>query len=153
MFKNARIMTFGYDAKAFVRPFAQSTRGRTFTFSETLLSDLSDKRTSSSVRMAPVFLCGAMKSMEKSSVLILERVLKTGKELSDYLPWPLSWRDSYQKRTSLHHPHSHRKFADLISAPLCPTGSCPRSCPRRLVRGYPQDHQSSHVLRYPTPGL
>ncbi|PVH84639.1 hypothetical protein DL98DRAFT_512067 [Cadophora sp. DSE1049] len=42
--KGARIMTFGYDARAFLRPFEKSTTGRTFTFAEALLFDLSNAR-------------------------------------------------------------------------------------------------------------
>ena len=37
-------MTFGYDARAFIKPFAKATRGRTFTFAEALLNDLADNR-------------------------------------------------------------------------------------------------------------
>ncbi|RYO68363.1 hypothetical protein AA0116_g73 [Alternaria tenuissima] len=43
-FKKSRIMTFGYDATAFTKPFAKTTTGRTFTFAEALLNDLSDSR-------------------------------------------------------------------------------------------------------------
>jgi hypothetical protein len=49
LFQNARIMTFGYDSRAFLRPFVQSTNGRTFIFAEALLNDLADKRASRSV--------------------------------------------------------------------------------------------------------
>ena len=43
-YKKSRIMTFGYDATAFTKPFSKTTTGRTFTFAEALLSDLSDER-------------------------------------------------------------------------------------------------------------
>ena len=46
----ARIMTFGYDAAAFIKPFTSSSSGRSFTFAEALLNDLSDERTSTAVR-------------------------------------------------------------------------------------------------------
>lgn len=37
-------MTFGYDARAFVRPFQTSSTGRTFVFAQALVDDLLDKR-------------------------------------------------------------------------------------------------------------
>jgi predicted alpha/beta hydrolase family esterase len=37
-------MTFGYDSNAFTRPFSKASTGRTFTFAEALLNDLSDNR-------------------------------------------------------------------------------------------------------------
>jgi hypothetical protein len=43
-FSVARIMTFGYDATAFIKPFSKSSNGRTLTFAEALLNDLSDRR-------------------------------------------------------------------------------------------------------------
>ncbi|KAF4627331.1 hypothetical protein G7Y89_g10820 [Cudoniella acicularis] len=56
--KTARIMTFGYDARAFVRPFESSTTGRTFTFSEALLFDLSNARTSPEETTRPLIFVG-----------------------------------------------------------------------------------------------
>jgi ABC-type glycerol-3-phosphate transport system permease component len=47
--KDARIMTFGYDARAFIHPFSQTPMGRTFTFAEALLNDLSDSRRTKAV--------------------------------------------------------------------------------------------------------
>jgi hypothetical protein len=37
-------MTFGYNAKAFLKPFESAKKGKTFDFTEALLNDLSDKR-------------------------------------------------------------------------------------------------------------
>lgn len=53
-FQNARILTFGYNSAAFIRPFASSTTGRTFTFAEALLSDLDDKRATPAVSTMPL---------------------------------------------------------------------------------------------------
>jgi hypothetical protein len=44
-------MTFGYDSNAFTRPFSKNNTGRTFTFAEALLNDLSDVREEDNVRM------------------------------------------------------------------------------------------------------
>lgn len=45
--KNARISTFGYDARAFTAPWSQSTKdsGRVLVFAEQLLNDVDDSRT------------------------------------------------------------------------------------------------------------
>ena len=51
-------MTFGYDAKAFLNPVSRSTSGRTFTFAESLLSDLSDSRIRSSETARPILFIG-----------------------------------------------------------------------------------------------
>jgi len=58
LFQDARIMTFGYDAKAFLHPFEKSTTARTFTFAEALLSDLADKRVSAAARRRPIIFLG-----------------------------------------------------------------------------------------------
>lgn len=52
-------MTYGYDARAFLHPFARSTNGRTLTFAEALLNDLADKRVSG-VRATVQILAYAM---------------------------------------------------------------------------------------------
>ncbi|KAI1130691.1 hypothetical protein F5Y10DRAFT_106906 [Nemania abortiva] len=57
-YEDARIFTFGYDARAFLRPFSKSTRGRTFTFAEALLSDLRDKRISPAAKKRPIIFLG-----------------------------------------------------------------------------------------------
>ncbi|KAI8955665.1 hypothetical protein F4801DRAFT_528534 [Xylaria longipes] len=57
-YEDARIFTFGYDARAFLRPFSKSTRGRTFTFAEALLSDLRDKRISPAAKKRPIVFLG-----------------------------------------------------------------------------------------------
>jgi len=44
VFQDARVMTFGYNAKAFLKPFERAKNGNTFAFAEALLNDLSDKR-------------------------------------------------------------------------------------------------------------
>ena len=50
LFDNPRILTFGYDARAFLSPSDRSrSTGRAFTFAESLLSDLDDWRVSPSV--------------------------------------------------------------------------------------------------------
>ncbi|TVY81035.1 Protein SERAC1, partial [Lachnellula suecica] len=56
--KEARIMTWGYDARAFVRPFEKSTTGRTFTFAEALLFDLFNARTSEESKSRPLIFVG-----------------------------------------------------------------------------------------------
>ena len=43
----ARVLTYGYDATAFIKPFDKSSNGRTLTFAEGLLNDLADQRTAS----------------------------------------------------------------------------------------------------------
>ena len=55
-FSNARILTFGYDSRAFISPFEKATTGRVFTFAEELLGALSDKRTQA--RGRPIILVG-----------------------------------------------------------------------------------------------
>jgi protein SERAC1 len=57
-FQNARIMTYGYDARVFIRPFAAKTTGRTFTFAEALLGDLSDMRSSQEEKVRPLIFMG-----------------------------------------------------------------------------------------------
>ncbi|OHE97572.1 hypothetical protein CORC01_07187 [Colletotrichum orchidophilum] len=55
LFQNARIMTFGYDARAFLTPFAsQYSHGRVFVFAEALLSDLKDKRAAAAAKKRPI---------------------------------------------------------------------------------------------------
>ncbi|KAJ5981898.1 hypothetical protein N7522_013526 [Penicillium canescens] len=56
-FKNARIMTFGYDASAFTGPL-KSRHARIFTFAQTLLSDLDDVRTSDTESVRPIIFIG-----------------------------------------------------------------------------------------------
>ncbi|KAF8859461.1 hypothetical protein BDZ45DRAFT_673223, partial [Acephala macrosclerotiorum] len=51
-------MTFGYDARAFLHPFARSSTGRTFTFAEALLNDLDDKRTTAAAKKRPIIFMG-----------------------------------------------------------------------------------------------
>ncbi|KAK1456142.1 hypothetical protein CMEL01_16554 [Colletotrichum melonis] len=57
-FQDARIMTFGYDARAFLHPFARSTTGRTFTFAEELLGSLADRRTEPEEMNRPIIFIG-----------------------------------------------------------------------------------------------
>ncbi|KAM4063706.1 alpha/beta hydrolase family protein [Hirsutella rhossiliensis] len=58
LYQNARILSYGYDARAFVRPFAHSVNGRVFTFAEALLGDLRDKRVTAAARARPLILMG-----------------------------------------------------------------------------------------------
>lgn len=55
---STRIMTFGYNATAFIRPFSKSSTGRTFTFAEILLNDLSDARSSRTEKSRPIIFIG-----------------------------------------------------------------------------------------------
>jgi len=55
-FSNARILTFGYDSRAFISPFEKATTGRVFTFAEELLGALSDRR--AQARGRPIILVG-----------------------------------------------------------------------------------------------
>ncbi|VUC28700.1 unnamed protein product [Clonostachys rosea] len=58
-FTNAKILTFGYDAKAFTRPYNKASKGRTFTFAEALLSDLADDRDSTEGgKLCPIIFLG-----------------------------------------------------------------------------------------------
>ncbi|KAK8189294.1 uncharacterized protein BKA78DRAFT_319145 [Phyllosticta capitalensis] len=57
-FENTRIMTFGYKASVFLHPFAEQTRGRTFTFAEDLLNELVDNRSSPKERERPIVFLG-----------------------------------------------------------------------------------------------
>ncbi|KAK8209716.1 hypothetical protein IWZ01DRAFT_527990 [Phyllosticta capitalensis] len=57
-FENARIMTFGYDARAFLHPFSKQTNGRVFTFAENLLGDLDVKRISPMEKRRPIIFLG-----------------------------------------------------------------------------------------------
>lgn len=56
--RSARIMTFGYNATTFIRPLSKSSSGRTFTFAETLLNDLSDARSSRVEKSRPIIFIG-----------------------------------------------------------------------------------------------
>jgi predicted esterase len=57
-FKDARIMTFGYDARAFIQPFAKATTARVFTFGEALLTALNDKRVATDAESRPIIFVG-----------------------------------------------------------------------------------------------
>ncbi|KAI9782759.1 MAG: hypothetical protein M1816_001711 [Peltula sp. TS41687] len=56
--RSTRILTFGYHATAFIRPFSKSSTGRTFTFAEILLNDLSDARSSRTEKFRPIIFIG-----------------------------------------------------------------------------------------------
>lgn len=47
--EKTRILTFGYDPTAFIKPFSKASNGRSLTFAEGLLNDLSDRRTTTQV--------------------------------------------------------------------------------------------------------
>lgn len=55
-FVNARVLSFGYDSRAFISPFANASTGRVFTFAEELLGALSDQRVRA--RGRPIILIG-----------------------------------------------------------------------------------------------
>lgn len=57
-YQNARILTFGYNATAFLRPFKKATKGGVFTFAETLLIDLDDHRLSAAEKTRPIMFIG-----------------------------------------------------------------------------------------------
>jgi hypothetical protein len=58
-FDQARIMTFGYDASAFLVPFDRCrSTGRVYTFAENLLSELYDMRSTPSERSRPIIWVG-----------------------------------------------------------------------------------------------
>ncbi|OKL63855.1 hypothetical protein UA08_01111 [Talaromyces atroroseus] len=57
-FQSARVMTFGYDARSFLRSLSLSLHGRTFTFAEALLNDLEDKRFSIADKNRPIIFIG-----------------------------------------------------------------------------------------------
>ena len=57
-FRNARIMTFGYNSKAFVTPLAEKTTDRIFTFGEELLVTLRNARAEQYQRKRPLILVG-----------------------------------------------------------------------------------------------
>ena len=58
--KNIRINTFGYDAKAFTHSFSKASTGRTFTFAEELLNDLSDNRITKAVGANEPLYCSTV---------------------------------------------------------------------------------------------
>jgi hypothetical protein len=57
-FGNARIMTFGYDARPWLKP-ANKTSARSFTFAESLLADIRSMRTTTKTpREKPIMFIG-----------------------------------------------------------------------------------------------
>jgi hypothetical protein len=87
-------MTFGYDARAFIRPFEKSTTGRTFTFAEALLFDLSnariEKQASTTIITASIV-----------NILTCE-THEAGKISTSSFRRPFSRWQCHQKRMSLH---------------------------------------------------
>lgn len=58
LFMRSRIMVFGYDSRAFVKPFAEKTKGRVFTFGEELIAALADARIETHEQRRPLVLAG-----------------------------------------------------------------------------------------------
>lgn len=85
-FNNARIMTFGYDARAFIRPFQASSTGRSFIFAEALVDELLDKRTGVCLP-----LCGVLMAWR----LIANRSL--GRSTADHICGTFSRWHCHQK--------------------------------------------------------
>jgi pimeloyl-ACP methyl ester carboxylesterase len=56
-FGNARIMTFGYDARPWLKP-GNKTSARSFTFAESLLADIRSMRTTTNTRGKPIMFIG-----------------------------------------------------------------------------------------------
>ena len=57
-YENARIMSFGYDARSYSGLLGSGATGRTFTFGEDLVGALSDKRHEPSARTRPIIFVG-----------------------------------------------------------------------------------------------
>ncbi|KAM5354912.1 hypothetical protein ACJ41O_001558 [Fusarium nematophilum] len=57
-FQSARILTFGYNAKAFVDPTVTANTLTIFTFAQNLLSDLADLRTTTKSTGRPIIFIG-----------------------------------------------------------------------------------------------
>ena len=85
MKNNVRIMTFGYDARAFKRPFDSRPGGRIFVIAEQLLNDLSDRRSKRDVSLVKRFISGPYKLM----------ILRSGRVRACCIYWSFSWGNCY----------------------------------------------------------
>jgi hypothetical protein len=86
-FNQVRIMTFGYDARSFIRPFQESSTARTFTFAEAILFDLFNARSTPEVGFIPIL------NFKPLSFV-------TGKVSTIDLRRPLTWWQRHQECSS-----------------------------------------------------